>query len=61
MKKLLIITISLISFAGMSQSKYEQGMTKAFGLWEEQKQWEAANLLSASPRQKWTIGCHLFM
>lgn len=44
MKKLLIIAISIISFAGISQTKYEQGMTKAFGLWEEQKQWEAANL-----------------
>jgi hypothetical protein len=44
MKKLLIIAIALVSFAGMSQGKYEQGMTKAFELWKADKQWEAANL-----------------
>jgi hypothetical protein len=44
MKKILLIAITFISFSGISQTKYEQGMTQAFGLWEEQKQWEAANL-----------------
>lgn len=44
MKKILIITIALISFSGISQSKYKEGMTKAFELWQDQNHWEAANL-----------------
>lgn len=51
MKKLAIILIVLLSAKGISQStervektKYQQGMTKAFGLWEDNKPWEAANL-----------------
>lgn len=44
MKKLLIIAIAFISFAGIGQTKYEKGMTKAFELWKSEKQWEAANL-----------------
>lgn len=44
MKYLIIIAFTLVSFSGMSQTKYEQGMTKAFALWEGGQQWEAANL-----------------
>ena len=51
MKKLSIILILLISFQGISQkeeavtkTKYQQGMTKAFDLWKNDKPWEAANL-----------------
>ncbi|MCH9660187.1 MAG: hypothetical protein K0U54_04665 [Bacteroidetes bacterium] len=44
MKQLFIIAITLISFTGFSQSKFEKGMTKGFELWQEGKQWEAANL-----------------
>ncbi len=38
---LLTISLSTISF---SQSKYENGMKKAFDLWENDKSWEAANM-----------------
>jgi hypothetical protein len=44
MKKILIIAIALISFSGISQSKYKEGMNKAFDLWKSEKHWEAANL-----------------
>jgi hypothetical protein len=33
------------SFTGISQSKYEDGMRKAFELWGADKPWEAANLV----------------
>ena len=44
MKKILIIAIAFISFSGISQSKYKEGMTKAFDLWKSERHWEAANL-----------------
>jgi hypothetical protein len=44
MKKILIIAIALISFSGLGQSKYKEGMNKAFDLWKSEKHWEAANL-----------------
>lgn len=51
MKKIAIILILLVSFSGISQTeetvtetKYQQGMTKAFDLWKNDKSWEAANL-----------------
>jgi hypothetical protein len=44
MKKILIIAVALISFSGIGQSKYKEGMTKAFDLWKSEKHWEAANL-----------------
>lgn len=44
MKNLLLLAIALISFTGISQTKYEQGMTKAFELWKAEQHWEAANL-----------------
>ena len=44
MKKLLIITIVLISFSGISQTQYQKGMQKALDLWGENKPNEAINL-----------------
>ncbi|MEM7186735.1 MAG: hypothetical protein AAF466_08765 [Bacteroidota bacterium] len=44
MKQLIVLAFAFISFAGMSQTKYEKGMTKAFELWQADKPWEAANL-----------------
>lgn len=44
MKKLLLVSFVLISFSGMSQSKYEQGMRKAFELWNNEQPMEAANV-----------------
>jgi hypothetical protein len=44
MKKILIVAIAFISFSGISQSKYKEGMNKAFELWKSEKHWEAANL-----------------
>lgn len=44
MKKLLFIAIAFVAFTGFSQSKYEQGMEKAFDLWKNSQPWEAANL-----------------
>ena len=44
MKNILIICIALISFTGISQTKYQKGMTAAFDLWEANKPWEAANM-----------------
>lgn len=44
MKRTITLLILLISMAGFAQSKYQQGMTKAFELWKSEKPWEAANL-----------------
>lgn len=44
MKNLLFIVLLCVSSFGMSQTKYQQGMQKAFELWENQKPMEAANL-----------------
>ncbi|MBT8256518.1 MAG: hypothetical protein KJO23_08260 [Bacteroidia bacterium] len=44
MKNLISILIVFISFAGISQTKFEKGMTKAFDLWKGGQQWEAANM-----------------
>lgn len=44
MKKIILVLISLISLSSMAQSKYQQGMKKAFELWSADKPWEAANL-----------------
>lgn len=51
MKKLTIILIVLLSVKGISQTTekvaqtmYQQGMTKAFDLWKNDKPWEAANM-----------------
>lgn len=43
MKKITLLLVLMTTFA-IGQSKYEQGMQKAFELWEADKQWEAANL-----------------
>ncbi|NND63972.1 MAG: hypothetical protein HKN48_12350 [Flavobacteriaceae bacterium] len=44
MKKLLILAIAMVSISAIAQSKYEKGMEKAFDLWKNEKQWEAANM-----------------
>ncbi len=44
MKKVLIITIAIISFSGISQTQYQKGMQKALDLWGENKPNEAVNL-----------------
>ncbi|MBZ0327289.1 MAG: hypothetical protein K8F54_06755 [Altibacter sp.] len=44
MKKLILFCFMMISCIGISQSKYEDGMRKAFELWGSEKPWEAANL-----------------
>lgn len=44
MKRILFILITLIAANGFTQSKYQQGMQKAFELWKADKPWEAANL-----------------
>ncbi|MCW5519777.1 hypothetical protein J1N09_07995 [Aureitalea sp. L0-47] len=44
MKRTITLLILIISAAGFAQSKYQQGMTKAFELWKSEKPWEAANL-----------------
>ena len=36
--------MAFVAFTGFSQSKYEQGMEKAFDLWKNNQPWEAANL-----------------
>lgn len=41
---ILLLTFIITSSSLTAQSKYETGMRKAFDLWEQQKQWEAANL-----------------
>lgn len=56
MKKLLIITIAFISFAGISQTQYQKGMQKALDLWGENKPNEAANLferIAAAEPKEW--------
>lgn len=51
MKNILLLLVLLTSLFGYSQSpeetiqtKYQQGMTKAFALWTNGEAWEAANL-----------------
>ncbi|MBT8261202.1 MAG: hypothetical protein KJO05_00160 [Bacteroidia bacterium] len=44
MKKLILILIAIVSVNTFAQSKYQQGMEKAFELWKADKPWEAANL-----------------
>ncbi|OAB78868.1 tetratricopeptide repeat protein [Cochleicola gelatinilyticus] len=44
MRTLFILATFLFSVSGISQTKYEQGMQKAFDLWKNEKPMEAANL-----------------
>ena len=44
MKKVLTIAITFVTLTGFAQTKYEQGMIKAFDLWKNNQPWEAANL-----------------
>ena len=51
MKNVIIFLISIISFSGIAQSKYEDGMQKALDLWGADKPWEAVKqaLIQGSP------------
>ncbi len=44
MKKLILFLFVFSSLAINAQSKYQQGMQKAFELWNNNQPWEAANL-----------------
>ncbi|AVI49659.1 hypothetical protein C5O00_00165 [Pukyongia salina] len=44
MKKILFILFTMVTVSSFAQSKYQQGMEKAFELWKSDKSWEAANL-----------------
>ncbi|WP_455169204.1 hypothetical protein [Aegicerativicinus sediminis] len=44
MKKLVLLLIVTVSIGTQAQSRFEQGMQKAFGLWQEGKPWDAANM-----------------
>lgn len=44
MKKIILLIVVLISTNSVAQSKYEQGMAKAFELWGQQKTSEACQL-----------------
>ena len=56
MKNLIIVLISIISFSGIAQNKYEEGMQKALDLWSANKPWEAVNLferIAAAEPDEW--------
>ena len=56
MKNILLIFIALISIGGISQTKYQKGMTQAFELWQADKPWEAANMferIAAAEPDNW--------
>ena len=56
MKHLITILVILISATALGQSKYEQGMTKAFELMEQNKMDEASNLfqrIATAEKENW--------
>lgn len=56
MEKVLLILALTISFLGMSQSNYEQGMQQAFQLWGENNSTEASALferISSVEKDNW--------
>ena len=56
MKHLVVLLAILISSTAMAQSKYEQGMTKAFELMEQDKMDEASNLfqrIATAEKENW--------
>lgn len=56
MKKISIILMLAISFAGVSQTNYQQGMQKAFGLWQQHNNTEAINLferIAVAEKDNW--------
>ncbi|MGY8910919.1 MAG: hypothetical protein ACKVIG_13830 [Flavobacteriales bacterium] len=56
MKKFILLIALLISGIATAQSKYQTGMQKAFGLWEEGKMTEASQLferISKAEPTKW--------
>ncbi len=44
MKYIISITIVLLSFSGISQTQYQNGMQKALDQWDQNKPWEAVNM-----------------
>lgn len=44
MKTYITLLLLAITTLGFSQNKFEEGMGKAFQLWQAEKPWEAANL-----------------
>lgn len=56
MKKVIVIAVFLIGAVVMAQDQYTQGMQKAFQLWGEQKNTEAAHLferIGAAEQDNW--------
>lgn len=56
MKKLLLTLVLFVSAYSFGQSAYENGMKKAFGLWQENKTAEAAQLferIAAAEKNNW--------
>ncbi len=56
MKSIVLFIAIAFSIAGQAQSKYEQGMRKAFDLWEAEKLDEASNLferIATAEKDNW--------
>ncbi len=56
MKNLIVITFVLISVISNAQTNYQQGMQKAFELWESGKSTEASNLferIASAEQDNW--------
>lgn len=56
MKKVIVLIAVLFAVNISAQSKYEKGMTKAFKLWEEKKEMQAAQLferISKAEKDNW--------
>lgn len=56
MQRLITLLFFLIMGTGVAQSKYEQGMAKAFEFWENQKLDEASNLferIATAEKEQW--------
>lgn len=56
MKSIITLALLVVATTTFSQSKYEQGMTKAFELWEADKIDEAANLferIATADTEQW--------
>jgi hypothetical protein len=62
MEKVLVILALTISFLGISQSNYEQGMQKAFQLWGEGNPTEASALferIASAEKENWLPGYYV--
>jgi len=64
MEKVLLVMALVISALGISQSNYEQGMQKAFQLWEEGKPTEASALferIASIEEDNWLPGYYVVL